>query len=655
MRQERLRTKKALTWFVAVSGIVIGFVALVTFGWAPIRMSEDDPRWSRMVASLAGFGLVALIFLVGSILALRNRRRAGLIFLLGAPAAVFCLAYPFAVSWDNQHTYYASLPAALWLSLLFFAPLAISLWMIPKSKKRALYLFLISIIVVAPFLYRSPWNASFLPALAVCSAFFGLFGAFWLITHKRGWHPLLAPRPRSLKRGLVAVCTACFVIVVVQVAATLIVVAWQSTPDPWISIPPLFNAPRSPEHVALTARLVRVGGHAKKISGRRVGEWAIGIVQERFWGLPWWNSRLVLLTDNIFWEGETYFVDGRRARGLLTHFLPIVETSLSSRTKPVNDASVELHVLRNNNKIEGMRVVGYVHRPEPFRSRMQPPVPQLPFAGAKIKVTGPLGTSIVVADRDGIYDFMASMHDIHSVEPELPATMTALAHGFSKEGPGTSGLWERSFELVWNGTIEGKASNTEGPVADLSVMVLNPDGTEVGGFGDIQQTGKDGSFHFGRIPPGRYILVVSPMGPSQKSPYPTVYYPSAKRRQDAQLIEVGEGQHVKNTDFRLGGRLTEHLVQVRVKWATGEPAAEPALCVQSENTSRYGTLECDYVSSPRPDGSGRIAVFEGSRIRVYALARAYDEKNKQCVTGRSALVELDASRLPETLDLPLRQ
>ena len=57
---------------------------------------------------------------------------------------------------------------------------------------------------------------------------------------------------------------------------------------------------------------------------REVGDWAIGIVQERFWGMPRW-TRLVLLTNYVYWEGETYFVDGRRDEGLLTQFLPIVE------------------------------------------------------------------------------------------------------------------------------------------------------------------------------------------------------------------------------------------------------------------------------------------------------------------------------------------
>src|SRR5207253_9533879 len=82
-------------------------------------------------------------------------------------------------------------------------------------------------------------------------------------------------------------------------------------------------------HVVFTARVIFVGRSFYALthdSGMnlpgfhdpRVGDWAIGVVQERFWGLPSWVPHLVLLTNFIYWTGETYFIDGSHEIGLLT-------------------------------------------------------------------------------------------------------------------------------------------------------------------------------------------------------------------------------------------------------------------------------------------------------------------------------------------------
>ena len=118
-------------------------------------------------------------------------RRAGLIFLLSTPIIAFCLSYPdvgFSVldKTGNGVFYWPFLWVAIGLSLLFFVPLAISLYALP-NKKRAWYLFLISVVVVSPVFIRSQWSASLIPRLAGWSAPTVLFGLFWLSTEALGW------------------------------------------------------------------------------------------------------------------------------------------------------------------------------------------------------------------------------------------------------------------------------------------------------------------------------------------------------------------------------------------------------------------------------------------------------------------------------------
>ena len=149
-------------------------------------------------------------------------------------------------------------------------------------------------------------------------------------------------------------------------AATFALAIWQSStfgPDcsgRRISTQPLF-----PGHSVFTAHLIRVG-HSTRASGRWLGDWAIGRVQDRFWGLSSW-THVVLLTNGTFWEGEKYFIDGSPSQGLLARFLPIVEAGPCARTKPIVDATLELHLLRERTSAKSRRLVGYVRRPEPFR------------------------------------------------------------------------------------------------------------------------------------------------------------------------------------------------------------------------------------------------------------------------------------------------
>src|SRR5262249_28212250 len=87
----------------------------------------------------------------------------------------------------------------------------------------------------------------------------------------------------------------------------------------------MFARPLSSSHVVISARVLRTA-HTNKIAGSWAGSWAIAIVEERFWGLPSW-ARVVLLTNDTYWEGRTYLVSGRRALGTLARLLPIVDAT----------------------------------------------------------------------------------------------------------------------------------------------------------------------------------------------------------------------------------------------------------------------------------------------------------------------------------------
>ena len=266
---------------------------------------------------------------------------------------------------------------------------------------RAAYFFAIAALFAAIVFSTSRWTTVLLPRLAGCSAPFLIFGLFWLGTHKLGWSSLLLPRPRTGRRRVTALLFASVVVLFLDVAVTLGISAMRSSLFSGdCRGKPIFVHSLGPSHAVFTARIIYVGrsleartrntglfrsGHSAAVLDPRVGDWAVGVVQERFWGLPSWAPRLVLLTDYIYWKGETYFIDGGRANGLLTQFLPIVGAGVNcSRTRPASDAVVELRALREAPSASGRRLIGYVRQPEEFVGGLVPPIPPKPAVGARI-------------------------------------------------------------------------------------------------------------------------------------------------------------------------------------------------------------------------------------------------------------------------------
>jgi hypothetical protein len=137
----------------------------------------------------------------------------------------------------------------------------------------------------------------------------------------------------------------------------------------------LFVRPVRPDHVVITARVIRTA-HTARIGGSWAGDWAIGIVEERFWGLPGW-ARVVFLTNSRFWEGRTFFVSGRRSRGILTRFLPLVDAMAcgSYGSGPVADATIELRLLREAPAAGESRILGYVMGANPPIPTTKPVAP----------------------------------------------------------------------------------------------------------------------------------------------------------------------------------------------------------------------------------------------------------------------------------------
>src|SRR5258708_25410730 len=93
----RPKLKNTLGWIVAALGSFLGLFALSAFGMSWLPLGDHDPGWFLRWLSLFGVGLLGVGLLAGSLVAPRNPKRGGILFLVFLPLAALCLPDPGTV------------------------------------------------------------------------------------------------------------------------------------------------------------------------------------------------------------------------------------------------------------------------------------------------------------------------------------------------------------------------------------------------------------------------------------------------------------------------------------------------------------------------------------------------------------------------------
>ena len=164
----------------------------------------------------------------------------------------------------------------------------------------------------------------------------------------------------------------------------------------------------SPGQVVFTGKVLATIGPCVTSHDRRVCNGAVALVHERFFGT---KSKFLLLTQGYFEKDQEYLIDGINFSNMpLTRFLPIVSfTPGCNHSALLQDADVDLRVLRDKSPQHGVRIIGKVLR------RYGRPIE--PIAGTKVAITGPEGTVVVATDSLGIYDISGlppGRYEVHS-------------------------------------------------------------------------------------------------------------------------------------------------------------------------------------------------------------------------------------------------
>lgn len=184
--------KKALAWLVFVVGLIAATVGLAVFGACPVPPHDSYIDWAVTVQLL----FLGLVPLMGSLQAVRKRRTAAMVFLIGALVAAVC--------------------------------------------------------GICEWLVRTYWLKNIASWAAADSILFTVLGVFLLSMHRSHWPPLWDSSQPSWKRRTAGTLVACLMLILITLGAFRLGVAGASAIDCGESPP--FARPRRPDQAVFTAR-----------------------------------------------------------------------------------------------------------------------------------------------------------------------------------------------------------------------------------------------------------------------------------------------------------------------------------------------------------------------------------------------------------------
>jgi hypothetical protein len=315
----------------------------------PAFAGQLKPDWSGVAAC----ALVGLIALIGSIVAVQNRYRAGLLFLISAPITGACFAWWNRRDWlEGGLSLQGFTEIFAWTSLLFVVP-----------------------------------------------------GLFWLITSRLNWPPAISFRLVTGSRFRIVLAHGLVFLsfMVLGLLLALYVPVGSAVCD---TLPPIVSQ-QFPDQAVFTARVI-ARMHAITRFRHLFSSWSLLRVDRRYWGSPSWAGFAIYRVELPKQHGDDYFIDGRRSQGLLMHFLPVIEYNYCSHTMPMSRGVVDLRVLEDGAPKSGVRIIGRV-----YAERLEE-VEDVP--GVKVRVTGPNGTISATTDAHGIYDINGLSSGHYSIQ-----------------------------------------------------------------------------------------------------------------------------------------------------------------------------------------------------------------------------------------------
>jgi hypothetical protein len=233
-------------------------------------------------------------------------------------------------------------------------------------------------------------------------------------------------------------------------------------------------------------------------------------------------------------------------------------TSICSRTRPLEEAAVDLDYLGNLPESLSQTILwGRVTRFDGFNDTW---LEFKPVAGLALAAEGRTGSHQAVTDTGGRFKFVNLPPDTYKIDVVLPNNMVILSPLPPEAKIPAGGCDETTISLIQDGRISGRILDSTGaPLTGIWVDLLPLDSSlrKNSYFRMIYSVSEyNGEYIIKKIPPGKYLLGVNlRRQPYGDTPYLSAYYPGVYSLTEAAVISLDTGQHLQNYDFRLARSL----------------------------------------------------------------------------------------------------
>lgn len=329
--------------------------------------------------------------------------------------------------------------------------------------------------------------------------------------------------------------------------------------------------------------------------------------------------------------------------------------SICSRSEKIEDATADLSFLDNKVSLDGKtRLSGTVVAGGDVRPSV---------ANIRLRIVGQNIERSVSTDRDGFFEIWGLPAGNYSVKYQVPDGWKIRAYIVL---PATERHWRR--ESPPQDTIRAeivKAKHTEIRAyleidTQISGKVLSPAGAPMKGVCvsacwltptvnsfriPDDCTDENGEFKITELPAGNYRLTINSRGNiTSDNPFETFYYPGVSNKEDAQVIAVGAGTHVKDLIVKVEKTLPLITISGRLTFQDGSPFPEEEVIFYPVDESRYERMEVETDE----EGNFRFLIPEGAEGKLLALANIYEMRFEKCPKVK----ELRKTRSGRSSDVP---
>ena len=326
-----------------------------------------------------------------------------------------------------------------------------------------------------------------------------------------------------------------------------------------------------------------------------------------------------------FKEGERYFVYASKgSSGKLGE-------SLCGPTVLLKDAEDDLEYVKDLEAGKfGSRIYGNVYEDKQKSYNEKRSFEKL--AGIEITIKGDTGKKNkfkTKTDENGFYIFKDIPPDVYRVTAKFPQALREIMRDdlvarFAVIYKDNARCGTQDFVATRQGSIRGKivGQNGEIPLQQrLSLFPLDENGNVMPYRAPEEKYAnrETGEFFFKVVPAGRYLLAINLNNcPYPTNGFPAMYFPGARDKTAARIINVNDGEHLSLEDFRILPVLKERWFSGVVLNADKTPAAGVKVRLLDGNMNKCSNFHLEVKTDEA--GRFRLQGFETYEYQVDASA-----------------------------------